>query len=562
MADGGGAGGGMTFEGRSIAFREGWTVAAALIAAGERGMRETADGGLRSVFCGMGVCQDCLVEIDGAPNQRACLAKARPGLAVRRQAARARLDAAPPLAARPARVLRPEVLVIGGGAGGLSAAVAAASAGAEVVVLDERAMPGGQYYKQAAADAPLDAQQADGAALIARARAAGATVLSGVELWGAFDGPVFAATEPQGALVIRPRAVVIATGVYERPAIVRGWEAPGVMTTGAAQTLWRSHRALPGARVLVAGNGPLNAQVALELARGGAQVAALAEAAPPPRARPAAALRLAAADPTLAAKGARLLAGLAARGVPLRWGARLARVEAVGGALRATLTDGARFDVDAVLTNEGFQPSNEALRLLGCAMAWDARFSHLRVTRDADMQTSVAGVFAVGDCCGLGGAPAAEAEGAIAGAAAARAVGRAAPDPAAARRALKRARAFQSALWALYAAAPRDPAAMEPETLVCRCEGVRARDLDAALATPAEEGGPADIGAVKRATRLGMGRCQGRYCGPPLAELMAARRGEAPGDLSFFAPRAPIKPVRIADVLAAEAVIEALRDDG
>jgi hypothetical protein len=56
-----------------------------------------------------------------------------------------------------------------------------------------------------------------------------------------------------------------------------------------------------------------------------------------------------------------------------------------------------------------------------------------------------------------------------------------------------------------------------------------------------------------------MGRCQGRYFGPALVSLMAARSGRPPHDRAFFAPRAPIKPVRIATVLAAEAAVEALR---
>ena len=94
---------------------------------------------------------------------------------------------------------------------------------------------------------------------------------------------------------------------------------------------------------------------------------------------------------------------------------------------------------------------------------------------------------------------------------------------------------------------------MPPETVFCRCEEVTRAELDAALAQ-----GGGDIGAVKRATRIGMGRCQGRYCGPALARLLAERRGEAVSERSFFAPRAPIKPVRIATVVAAQAAIDAL----
>ena len=65
----------ITFDGIEIAARPGMTVAAALTAAGITTFRQTRGGAARGLFCGMGVCQDCLVEIDGCPNQRACMAK-------------------------------------------------------------------------------------------------------------------------------------------------------------------------------------------------------------------------------------------------------------------------------------------------------------------------------------------------------------------------------------------------------------------------------------------------------------------------------------------------------
>ena len=58
-----------------------------------------------------------------------------------------------------------------------------------------------------------------------------------------------------------------------------GWTLPGYMTTGAAQTLLRAYRVAPGRRVLVAGNGPLNFQLAAELVAAGVEVVAVVEAA-------------------------------------------------------------------------------------------------------------------------------------------------------------------------------------------------------------------------------------------------------------------------------------------
>ena len=83
---------GFTFDGRPVTARTGQTLAAALTEAGLRSFRETAKGGTRGIFCGMGVCQDCLVTVDGQPNLRACMTKAADGLSVATQPAFPRLD--------------------------------------------------------------------------------------------------------------------------------------------------------------------------------------------------------------------------------------------------------------------------------------------------------------------------------------------------------------------------------------------------------------------------------------------------------------------------------------
>ena len=544
-----------TFDGRAIPLAPGQSLAAALTASGIRAFRTTAKGAARGIFCGMGVCQDCLVTIDGVPNRRACMTPASPGITVQTQVAFPALSTAnAPIPAAAARVISPDVLIIGGGAGGLSAAIAARKAGASVVVLDERKIAGGQYFKQSAVSQPLDAQQAAGADLLAQALASGAEVMGQVEIWGAFDGLLFLAEHQGAALIARPRTAIVATGAYERPEIVPGWTLPGVMTTGAAQTLWRSYRTLPGARVAVVGSGPLNLQVARELAMGGASVALVAERGPSPWRQPLGVAALALAGPQLALMGARTYADLRRRGVPIHYSSTLSRVDAVEGGLQVTL-GGARpvsMEVDAVLMNAGFQPQNEILRLLGAAATYDEAYGHLRVTRDDDCATTVPGLYAVGDCAGLGGAPAAMVEGRIAGRAAAASLGFGdAHDRFADDHALTRHRRFQRRLWALHDIAPRLPDVPD-DTLICRCEEITAGQVRAGM-----DEGPGHAGTLKRATRVGMGRCQGRYCGPVVARMVADATGQTLTDHSHFAPRVPIKPVAIAAILAAE---EALRD--
>ena len=69
-----------SFGERQIEFEPGQSIGAALLAAGHRSWRTTRQRGApRGIFCGIGVCFDCVVTVNGRPNQRACLTEARPG---------------------------------------------------------------------------------------------------------------------------------------------------------------------------------------------------------------------------------------------------------------------------------------------------------------------------------------------------------------------------------------------------------------------------------------------------------------------------------------------------
>lgn len=70
-------------NGASVSAFAGENVAAALAAAGFRAFRKTEAGASpRGLYCGMGMCYDCLATIDGVPNTRACLTEVRDGLEI------------------------------------------------------------------------------------------------------------------------------------------------------------------------------------------------------------------------------------------------------------------------------------------------------------------------------------------------------------------------------------------------------------------------------------------------------------------------------------------------
>jgi len=74
------------FDGQPVEAYPGESIAAALIASGRRRFRLTHKGQApRGLYCGMGVCWECLMVVDGRPGVRACMTAASPGLRVETQ---------------------------------------------------------------------------------------------------------------------------------------------------------------------------------------------------------------------------------------------------------------------------------------------------------------------------------------------------------------------------------------------------------------------------------------------------------------------------------------------
>lgn len=526
----------LRFDGAEIEALAGETIAAALAASDIVSVRQARSGAPRGPFCGMGACFDCLVTVDGRPNQRACLTKVADGMDVLSEPVAGPPVDAPVVAAEE---IACDVLVVGAGPAGLSAARDLARAGAAVIVADERLHAGGQFFKplapsQVAERRHLDRQFRSGAALHEAVLQAGVRILGETTVWAAFSPTDVAAIVAGRSTLLRPRRLVLATGAYEQSLPVPGWTLPGVMTVGALQTLARSYRVAPGERIVIAGNGPLCLQTAAELLDGGANVVAVLESASRPGfGRLPEFLQAGWAAPSLLASGL----GLVSRLKPLlHWRRRVTRLLGDDRVHRVEAADLA-VDADIVALGYGFSSSSELARSLGCRHRFVPRGSgSMETVTDADGRTSIAEVFAIGDGARFGGAQAAMAAGSIAAVAIARDLGLAAGEPRRARRNLSRAQRFQKALWRLFEAAPQQAAAIDSAAIVCRCE-----EVNAGMMREAMKAGHNTPAALKRATRAGMGRCQGRYCAPLIARLCS---GE-PGEFDLFAPRPPAKPVPI-----------------
>ena len=74
------------FEGKNLDVEIGQTVASALLVGGDMVFRSSVVSGQpRGPYCMMGVCFECLLEIDGIPNQRACMIPVREAMKIKKQ---------------------------------------------------------------------------------------------------------------------------------------------------------------------------------------------------------------------------------------------------------------------------------------------------------------------------------------------------------------------------------------------------------------------------------------------------------------------------------------------
>ncbi len=540
------------FEGRAYQAEEGDSVASALATVGEETLGTRRSTRPRGTFCGMGVCHDCLVTIDGHRGQRACMTTLQDGMSVYREDEGHFGDRVVTPDPGTEQSIETDIAIIGAGPAGLTAALCSAKAGADVVVLDERGEPGGQYFKPRSSSfrgrQPLDRQHRRGDALRDRVRATGAQILAHQSVWYARrhegDGKLqyeLRSLHPTGRLRVRAQAVILATGAYERPAMVPGWTLPGVMTIGAAQTFARRYGVVPGSRSLIAGHGPLGLQLANEVQTLGGNIVALAE-----RGKPGVSMALVAAafaSPRLVTDGAQYRIAAMRAGIPFMSGWELAKVlgdDRVAGAQLREIATGRtkQFDVDSVFAGDGFAPQLELARLLDVPLEMDSSSGSVKPQRADDGSTPVDGVWIAGDAGGLGGAELALSQGELSARSALEFLGRKPTgDASLVRRSLRSARRFQAALWSMYHAPQRElPAG---ETILCRCEEVTTEAAQAAISTGAH-----DPAVLKRQTRVGMGRCQGRYCVPQVLRLLEAA-GHTTNPQTMFAPQIPARPVSL-----------------
>ncbi|RVP82240.1 (2Fe-2S)-binding protein, partial [Sinorhizobium meliloti] len=184
----------------------------------------------------------------------------------------------------------------------------------------------------------------------------------------------------------------------------------------------------------------------------------------------------------------------------------------------------------------------------GCEIEWEPSTSVWSTKRNADFETTVPCVYAVGDCVTTSGAENSLLEGAIA--ATSIATSRGIADRGRLRQLSRlkwqwrRLQEFRSAVVELTVKESLDVRYLTNDTIVCRCEDVSLATIKDALGQDIQ-----DLNALKAETRVCMGRCQGRTCMHTVLALLATAVGKEPDQFMPPVPRLPLRPVRVGDWL-------------
>ncbi|HUK09234.1 MAG TPA: NAD(P)/FAD-dependent oxidoreductase [Stellaceae bacterium] len=452
--------------------------------------------------------------------------------------------------------------VIGAGPAGMAAAIEAVRRGCRVTIIDEAVRPGGQIFRQAhpalrGEEFAEPAELARKHRLLAEFQGVSSKIdyRGEASVYAVFPNGEIHLAQGDATEVLRPDAIILATGVREQVIPFPGWTTPGVMFAGGAQSILKAHRVVPGTNVVIAGCGPLPLIVAAQILRAGGRVAALAS------------LRSLSAmlhhvrglwhGREIVREGLRYAWTVRRAKVPLLTGYMpvraigterleavvLARVDQEGRLLSGSER---RIDCDLLAINYGFVANSELAAMAGSEMRRDPVAGGWIPVTDTYGRTSVPGVFVAGDGAGLRGALVAECDGTIVGAAAAMPSSavdgptlRAELADAMARRA--RHLEFQKAVRATLQLPIALWRTVTDETIVCRCENVRFGEIRGAL-----EGGHHSLNAIKRNVRSGMGWCGGRSCLHSVAALTELATGAAPTEM--MTPRPMVRPVSFAAI--------------
>ncbi|MEW6445791.1 MAG: FAD-dependent oxidoreductase [Pseudomonadota bacterium] len=408
-----------------------------------------------------------------------------------------------------------DVLVIGAGPSGLAAALAAAEQGARVTLVDENARPGGSGGYALGADPGRARQTAE---LVDAARAhPRIELITGAYAAGYYADHWVPLVTPERMIKMRARAVIVASGAYEQPAVFRNNDLPGVMLASAAQRLLYRHAVQPMHRAVVLVANADGYRAALDLAAHGVKIAAVIDLRPQSC--------LTDAELALTKRGIRILPGSCIVEARPGDGGRVASAcvgpfEERGNTPTITET----IDCDGILMSVGWAPTANLLYQAGTRMRYEPSLAQFV----PDVLPE--GVFACGRVNGTYTLDARLLDGRRAGSAAAAHAGFGEPKT--------------------ITVPPETDAPNHPWPMIPHPKGKNFVDFDEDLQFKdfenAVQEGFDNIELLKRFSTVGMGPSQGKHSNMNALRILARLTGRTPGQVGSTTARPMFHPVPMA----------------
>ena len=454
---------------------------------------------------------------------------------------------------------QPRVIIIGAGPSGVRCAETLAAAGLRPTVIDENRRDGGQIYRRQPDNFTrpyeklygTEAQKAQSLheSFDALVNTSGGKIdyLPQTLAWNIFDGKVHVVHD-KVSKALPYDALVICSGATDRLMPVKGWHYAGTYSLGASQIALKAQACAIGRQVVFMGTGPLLYLVASQYVKAGANVIAVLDTSP--FMRRVAALPKLLARPEVLRNGFALVANLKSEGVqvlagitPLEIkGSPETGVQAV--VIRDKSGNERSFECDAIAMGYHLRPETQLADLARCAFRFDHETRQWLPEVGEDGRTSVPGVYLAGDGMKVLGADAAEIGGRLAAMAVLKDLKLKVTDGDLQKLRAEQAKMdrFRRGLAQAFPWPAQQAAQLPDEAIVCRCESITAGELRRTVC----EKGAQEANRAKALCRVGMGRCQGRYCGNAGAEIIAHAAGVPVEQVGRLRGQAPVKPLSMA----------------
>jgi NADPH-dependent 2,4-dienoyl-CoA reductase/sulfur reductase-like enzyme len=450
------------------------------------------------------------------------------------------------------------VVVIGAGPAGMAAAQELAAQNIEVAVFDEQHHSGGQIYRHIL-NSPLDdpgvlgKAYIQGRSLAERFTESKIHYFPSASVWYCDNSRIMGIVIQGKNYQVSADKIIIATGAQERPVPIPGWELPGVMSAGAGQILMKSAAMIPSDGVVLAGSGPLLLLLATQYLDAGVIISAIVDTTSRFAFRSAIGnLPWAIPGMDYLLKGAGLIFRIKRAKIPFFKHATDLKLHGDKQLNGISFSSGGSdhfLESRLVFLHQGVISQLHLAQAADCKAVWNPAQQCWNAEIDEWGQSSVPGIFVVGDGAKIMGAQASAAHGYLSALQVSHELGvldesRRNRLSSPIRRKYRRHTAVRPFLDSFYTVS-REYLIPDDETMVCRCEEVTAGEIKKLVGL-----GCMGPNQAKAFSRCGMGPCQGRMCGSIVEQIISATGGRSMEQTGRYRSRPPVKPITLGQLSA------------